>query len=57
MTAVFTFLLEFIFKAVDCPLNLDSNSECGRVVDEVSCYCVTTTAVSPSNDNLRLFLP
>ncbi|XP_046646300.1 perlucin-like [Daphnia pulicaria] len=32
-----------IQKAVDCPLNLDSNSECGRVVDEVSCYCVTNT--------------
>ncbi|KAK4025656.1 hypothetical protein OUZ56_014709 [Daphnia magna] len=32
-----------IQKAVDCPFNLGGDSQCGRVVDEVSCYCATFT--------------
>ncbi|EFX88420.1 hypothetical protein DAPPUDRAFT_305446 [Daphnia pulex] len=32
-----------IQKAVDCPFNLGTESQCGRVVDEVSCYCATFT--------------
>nr|CAH0105667.1 unnamed protein product [Daphnia galeata] len=30
-----------IQKAVNCPFNLGSASQCGRVVDQVSCYCAT----------------
>jgi len=32
-----------IQKAVTCPFNLGSNSQCGRVVDDVSCYCAVFT--------------
>ncbi|XP_046449488.1 uncharacterized protein LOC124197944 [Daphnia pulex] len=30
-----------IQKAVICPFNLGVDSQCGRVVDETSCYCAT----------------
>ena len=26
-------------KAVSCSLNVGPESQCGRVVDEISCYC------------------
>ncbi|KAI9562878.1 hypothetical protein GHT06_010334 [Daphnia sinensis] len=32
-----------IQKAVECPFSLGTESQCGRVVDEVSCYCATFT--------------
>lgn len=32
-----------IQKAVPCPFNLGLDSQCGRVVDELSCYCATFT--------------
>lgn len=32
-----------IQKAIDCPFNLGPSSQCGRVVDDVSCYCATYT--------------
>jgi len=32
-----------IQKAVSCPFNLGAESSCGRVVDEISCYCATFT--------------
>ncbi len=35
-----------VIQAVDCPFNLGTESQCGRVVDEVSCYCATFTKVS-----------
>ncbi|XP_045032953.1 CD209 antigen-like protein D [Daphnia magna] len=38
-----------IQKAVDCPFNLGGESQCGRVVDEVSCYCATFTKRDHSN--------
>ncbi|KZR99871.1 Uncharacterized protein APZ42_004094, partial [Daphnia magna] len=31
-----------IQKAVLCPLNLGPTSVCGRIVDEISCYCFNT---------------
>ncbi|XP_045032951.1 asialoglycoprotein receptor 1-like isoform X1 [Daphnia magna] len=30
-----------IQKAVDCPFNLGMESQCGRIIDDVSCYCAT----------------
>ncbi|XP_032797031.2 CD209 antigen-like protein D [Daphnia magna] len=32
-----------IQKAVICPFNLGTESQCGRVIDDVSCYCATFT--------------
>ncbi|XP_046449482.1 C-type lectin mannose-binding isoform-like [Daphnia pulex] len=32
-----------IQKAVDCPLGIGDNTQCGRVVDDVSCYCAIFT--------------
>lgn len=29
-----------IQKAVNCPFDLGSNTACGRLIDEISCYCV-----------------
>jgi hypothetical protein len=29
----------FEIKAVSCSLNVGPESQCGRVVDEISCYC------------------
>ncbi|XP_057368408.1 uncharacterized protein LOC130689476 [Daphnia carinata] len=38
-----------IEKAVNCPFNLGSESQCGRVVDGVACYCATFTKRGQSN--------
>jgi len=35
-----------IQKAVDCPLGIGDNTQCGRVVDDVSCYCAIFTTRS-----------
>ncbi|EFX79505.1 hypothetical protein DAPPUDRAFT_225009 [Daphnia pulex] len=32
-----------IQKAADCPFSIGVESQCGRVVDETSCYCATFT--------------
>jgi len=32
-----------IQRAVNCPFNIGSESQCGRILDEVSCYCATFT--------------
>ncbi|XP_046646135.1 uncharacterized protein LOC124336388 isoform X2 [Daphnia pulicaria] len=39
-TSVFKLKIQ---KAVNCPFNLGAESQCGRVVDETSCYCATFT--------------
>ncbi|KAK4025659.1 hypothetical protein OUZ56_014712 [Daphnia magna] len=50
-----------IQKAVDCPFNLGGESQCGRVVDEITCYCATFTRRNHSsqttycyNNNMKL---
>ncbi|KAK4010215.1 hypothetical protein OUZ56_019365 [Daphnia magna] len=35
-----------IQKAVLCPLNLGPNTACGRIVDEISCYCMNFALLS-----------
>ncbi|KZS12446.1 Uncharacterized protein APZ42_022586 [Daphnia magna] len=50
-----------IQKAVDCPFNLGTDSQCGRIVDEVSCYCATFTQIREfgsfvkKNENVVIF--
>ncbi|XP_057367609.1 uncharacterized protein LOC130688628 [Daphnia carinata] len=50
-----------IQKAIDCPFSLGTESQCGRVVDAVSCYCATFTQRSHesqttycNNHNMKL---
>ncbi|KAK4025664.1 hypothetical protein OUZ56_014717 [Daphnia magna] len=50
-----------IQKAVDCPFNLGTNSQCGRVVDDVSCYCAiflggyhSSQTTYCNNNNMKL---
>ena len=40
-----TVRIQFIIKAVNCPFNLGLESQCGRVVDQESCYCASFTQV------------
>ena len=35
-------------QAVKCPFNLGSESQCGRIIDQTSCYCATFTKVYES---------
>lgn len=46
-TPISSFKLK-IQKAIDCPLNLGAQTACGRIVDEVSCYCVNYNKGSQS---------
>ena len=34
-----------IIQAVNCPFNLGAESQCGRILDDQSCYCATFTLV------------
>lgn len=34
-----------LLKAADCPVNIGGLSSCGRITDQVSCYCATFTNV------------
>ncbi|XP_046646143.1 uncharacterized protein LOC124336396 [Daphnia pulicaria] len=40
-----------IQKAVNCPFNVGSESQCGRIVDDTSCYCATFTKRSQASQS------
>ena len=46
-----TVRIQFIIKAVNCPFNLGLESQCGRVVDQESCYCASFTQVQIKRKN------
>ncbi|XP_057367612.1 CD209 antigen-like protein D [Daphnia carinata] len=44
-----------IQKAVDCPFNLGTASQCGRVIDDVSCYCASFTERSQTDQRVYCY--